>query len=109
MIKALGNNALWLPKGFFTPFPWGYVMELAEIAAILTIFSPVGLAILLFTYLKWKINQLANDQKDRRQDYREIERRLRDVEMKVYAYNLVESIIDKIGEKRWAAILFQLI
>jgi hypothetical protein len=60
----------------------------------------VGLAIILFSYLKWKINQLANDQKDMRQDYREIERRLRDVEMKVYAYNLVDSILDKIGEKR---------
>ena len=75
------------------------MVDLAELAAILTIFTPIGLAILSFSYLRWKINQVGDDLKDMRQDNKEYEKRLREVEIKVHAYNLARSILDRQEDK----------
>ena len=75
------------------------MVDLAELAVIITIFGPIGLAILLFSYLRWKINQVGDDLNYMRQVYTEYEKRLREVEIKVHAYNLARSILDRQEDK----------
>lgn len=70
------------------------------IAAAIVIFSFIVGSIIWLARLHWKIKQNEEKIKDLKEDFRDHDKRLRDAESKLNAYNLGKSILDYLGDKK---------
>ena len=66
---------------------------------VLIVGSIIGLVTWLVT-LREKVNQVEEKTNDMKMDFREYDRRLRDVESKLNAYNIAESLLDYLRDKK---------
>jgi hypothetical protein len=70
------------------------------LAAGIVIFGLIVGSIIWLVRLHWKISQIEEKTREMKEDFRDYEKRLTEVESKLKAYNLAKSILDYIGDKK---------
>ncbi|MGD1838287.1 MAG: hypothetical protein ACPKPY_09570 [Nitrososphaeraceae archaeon] len=73
---------------------------LEQIGVIIGILAPFVVAIVWLARLHWKVSQAEDNIRDLREVLLDYDRRLRDAEAQIKAYSIIDSILDKLEDKK---------